>query len=60
MSRILLSIDGSDFVAYASLASAKRASKRAKGSVRIVKETTEVSGAIVCDTVYSWDFPQKR
>lgn len=60
MSRILLSIDGSDFVAYASLSSAKRASKRAKGSVRIVKETTEVSGAIVYETVYSWDFPQKR
>ena len=59
MSRILLSIDGSDFVAYASLASAKRAAKRAKSSVRIVKET-EVSGATVYETVYSWDFPQKR
>ena len=60
MSRILLSIDGSDFVAYASLSSAKRAAKRAKSSVRIVKEMTEVSGAIVYETVYSWDFPQKR
>ena len=60
MSRILLSIDGSDFVAYASLSSAKRAAKRAKGSVRIVKETAEASGAIVYETVYSWDFPQKR
>ena len=59
MSRILLSIDGSDFVAYASLASAKRAAKRAKGSARIVKEV-EVSGAILYETVYSWDFPQKR
>ena len=59
MSRILLSIDGSDFVAYASLASAKRASKRAKSSARIVKEV-EVSGATVYETVYSWDYPQKR
>lgn len=59
MSRILLSIDGSDFVAYASLSSAKRASKRAKGSARIVKEV-EVSGATVYETVYMWEYPQKR
>lgn len=56
---VLLSIDGSDFVVYASVSSAKRAAKRAKSSVRIVKET-EVSGATVYETVYSWDFPQKR
>ena len=56
---VLLSLDGSDFVAYASLSSAKRASKRAKSSARIVKEV-EVSGATVYETVYSWDFPQKR
>ena len=59
MSRILLSIDGSDFVAYASLASAKRAAKRAKSSARIVKET-EVSGATVYETVDMWEYPQKR
>lgn len=59
MSRILLSIDGSDFVAYASLSSAKRAAKRAKSSVRIVKEV-EVSGATVYETVYMWEYPQKR
>lgn len=57
---ILLSIDGSDFVAYSSLASAKRAAKRAKSSARIVKETTEVSGAMVYETVYMWEYPQKR
>lgn len=55
----LLSIDGSDFVVYASLASAKRASKRAKSSARIVKEV-EVSGATVYETAYMWEYPQKR
>lgn len=59
MSRILLSIDGSDFVAYTSLSSAKRAAKRAKSSARIVKEV-EVSGATVYETVYMWEYPQKR
>ena len=59
MSRILLSIDGSDFVAYASLASAKRAAKRAKSSVRIVKEIV-TPDMVTYDTVYVWDYPQKR
>lgn len=59
MSRILLSIDGSDFVAYASLSSAKRAAKRAKGSVRIVKEIV-TPGMVTYDTIYAWDYPQKR
>lgn len=54
MSRILLSIDGSDFVAYASLSSAKRAAKRAKSSVRIVKETYDAD-RIRLETVYAWD-----
>ena len=54
MSRILLSIDGSDFVAYASLASAKRAAKRAKHSARIVKEVPE-DGMVRLETVYAWD-----
>lgn len=55
----LLSIDGSDFVAYASLSSAKRAAKRAKSSVRIMKETIG-QGMVICETVYAWDYPQKR
>ena len=59
MSRILLSIDGSDFVAYASLSSAKRAAKRAKSSVRIMKEII-TPDMVTCDTVYAWDYPQKR
>lgn len=54
MSRILLSIDGSDFVAYASLSSAKRAAKRAKHSARIVKEVSE-DGMVRLETVYAWD-----
>lgn len=56
---VLLSIDGSDFVAYASLSSAKRASKRAKRTVRIMKETIS-QGMVTCETVYAWDYPQKR
>ena len=54
MSRILLSMDGSDFVAYASLSSAKRAAKRAKHSARIVKEVPE-DGMVRLETVYAWD-----
>lgn len=54
MSRILLSIDGSDFVAYASLSSAKRAAKRAKHSARIVKEVPG-DGMVRLETVYTWD-----
>lgn len=54
MGRILLSIDGSDFVAYASLSSAKRAAKRAKHSARIVKEVPE-DGMVRLETVYAWD-----
>ena len=59
MSRILLSMDGSDFVAYASLSSAKRAAKRAKSSVRIMKEII-TPDMVTYDTVYAWDYPQKR
>lgn len=51
---VLLSIDGSDFVAYASLSSAKRAAKRAKHSARIVKEVPG-DGGVRLETVYVWD-----
>ena len=54
MGRILLSIDGSDFVAYASLSSAKRAAKRAKHSARIVKEVPG-DGMVRLENVYAWD-----
>lgn len=54
MGRILLSIDGSDFVAYASLSSAKRAAKRAKHSARIVKEVP-VDDMVRLETVFVWD-----
>lgn len=57
--KFLLSMDGSDFVAYASLSSAKRASKRAKSSVRIMKEIV-TPDMVTYDTVYAWDYPQKR
>lgn len=57
--KFLLSIDGSDFVAYASLSSAKRAAKRAKSSVRIMKEII-TPDMVKYDTVYAWDYPQKR
>lgn len=55
----LLSIDGSDMVAYASLSSAKRAAMRAKSSAWIVKEIAS-SGTVTYETVYTWDSPQKR
>lgn len=57
--KFLLSIDGSDFVAYASLSSAKRAAKRAKSSVRIMKGII-TPDMVKYDTVYAWDYPQKR
>lgn len=52
--KYLLSIDGSDFVGYSSLSSAKRAAKRAKHSARIVKEVPG-DGRVRLETVYAWD-----
>lgn len=59
MGRILLSIDGSSPVEYSTVASAKRAAKRAKSSAWIVEEIVG-STTITYETIWTWNAPKKR
>ena len=55
-----LTIDGSDFVPYARLSTAKNAGqKRAKQHAHVVKKKVLQDGSEVYETVWAYDVPQE-